>query len=733
MAYKLRLLSLLILVFFVSACTQTIDEPEVERIALSLEHQAYLESINHTVSMCVDPDWMPFEHYKNGEFTGIAADLVYLVAKRLGITFEIVETENWTESEETSKGNIEGKFCKVLPFTGQNPRRDEWLMFTEPLFIDPNVFVTRQEFVTSDGNSNIIDPSLLENKTLVMPAGSGIGFRFETEFPNVSVMWVESERDVFEAIDSREADFTLRSRMIAFYVIRQEGYFNLRTAGDLAGYENYLRMAIVKDEVMLRDILNLGVQTITDEERQDVINKYVFFVIEEPINYTLLIVIATTFLVVLATILIMGSRLKKSNQARLKVLEGMTALVWYIRADYSVAFMNSAAKTFLGQERLSTFRSLTLSSVYEPLLTCVEQAKETGEAVQTEIDLFDVDGALRTFSVNITPELTSKGVFRHAICIADDVTPLRKLLKKTDDLNRFLADTIEYLPDPTFVVDKAGRITHWNRAIELITGHASETMIGSDYLVYSNAVYGYETKLLVNYLLDQEPIPTDRYQKIEGYKDRAYMETSLLLNQKERIVEAVAVLVKDEHGNIVGAVESFRDVTEIKQREQTIVYLSQHDPLTKLLNRTYFEQVKARFNEPSVYPLSVISADLNNLKAINDTHGHAMGDRALIVFAGLFQQSEQKDDIVARLGGDEFVLVMPSTDAATAKKRLQHIKDSLSQTTIDGTAIHVALGLATAETMSKATFEVLLKDAEDRMYEDKTTYKETLSRHLKET
>ena len=725
MMRKLKLIALFLVAFFVSACAETPKEVEVDRISLSAAHLAYLESIDYTVSMCVDPDWMPFEHYENGEFTGIAADLVYLVASRLGITFEIVETENWSESEEASKGNVEGKYCQVLPFTGQNPRRDEWLIFTEPLFIDPNVFVTRQEFVTSDGNSNIIDPSLLENKTLVMPAGSGIGSRFEDNFPNVTVMWVESERDVFEAIDNREADFTLRSRMIAYYVIRQEGYFNLRTAGDLADYENFLRMAIVKDEVVLRDILNLGVQTITAEERQDAVNKYVFFVVEEPINYVLLIVIATTFSVALATIIIMANRLKKSNQARLKVLEGMTALVWYVRPDHSVAFMNSAAKAFLGSNRSSNHKMSPMNATLMPLFKLVDQTKETGAFIRDEVNLEDFEGNIRTFSVNITPEQTSKGVFRHAICIADDVTPLRKLLKKTNDSNRFLAGTIEYLPDSTFVVDKDGRITHWNKAIETITNHSSETMLGTDYRVYSQAVYGYETKLLVNYLLDQEAIPTDRYKKIEGFEDRAYMETSLLLNHKERIVEAIAVLVKDEHGEIVGAVESFRDVTANKRREQTILYLSQHDSLTKLLNRTYFEQAKSRFDDEAVYPLSVISADLNNLKAINDTHGHAMGDRALIAFAGLFQQNEQQDDIIARLGGDEFVLVMPKTDAKTAKARLENIRNSLSQTSIDDTMIHVALGLASAETIKDATFNVLLKQAEDRMYEDKETYKKT--------
>lgn len=62
---------------------------------------------------------MPYERYENGEFTCITADLVYLVAKRLEITFEIIETEDWPESEEASKGNVEGKFVKYYPLQGK--------------------------------------------------------------------------------------------------------------------------------------------------------------------------------------------------------------------------------------------------------------------------------------------------------------------------------------------------------------------------------------------------------------------------------------------------------------------------------------------------------------------------------------------------------------------------------------------------------------------------------------
>ncbi len=93
------------------------------------------------LKMCVDPDWAPFETLNSqGQHEGIAADLVQLVAQRVGLRLEHLPVKNWEESLAASKGQR----CQVMSFLNQTPNRDAWLIFTSPIFSDPNVIITRE-------------------------------------------------------------------------------------------------------------------------------------------------------------------------------------------------------------------------------------------------------------------------------------------------------------------------------------------------------------------------------------------------------------------------------------------------------------------------------------------------------------------------------------------------------------------------------------------------------------
>ena len=79
--------------------------------------------------MCVDPDWAPFESInKAGQHEGIAADLVQLVAQRVGLRIDLHPVKDWDESLAASKAKI----CQIMSFLNQTPDRDAWLIFTAP-------------------------------------------------------------------------------------------------------------------------------------------------------------------------------------------------------------------------------------------------------------------------------------------------------------------------------------------------------------------------------------------------------------------------------------------------------------------------------------------------------------------------------------------------------------------------------------------------------------------------
>ncbi|NCB14503.1 MAG: transporter substrate-binding domain-containing protein, partial [Erysipelotrichia bacterium] len=110
-------------------------------IYLTQIEQNYLNN-KKEITMCVDPDWEPFEKInENKEHEGIAADLIAIISKKLNIEIKLIPTKSW---EETLKFSKEKK-CDILSFLNETPKRKEWLNFTNPIFEDPNVIVGRIE------------------------------------------------------------------------------------------------------------------------------------------------------------------------------------------------------------------------------------------------------------------------------------------------------------------------------------------------------------------------------------------------------------------------------------------------------------------------------------------------------------------------------------------------------------------------------------------------------------
>ena len=215
-------------------------------VTLTLDEKNYLDALG-TINVCVDPDWEPFEMLDTkGNYTGIGADLLHLVAQRLGIKVAIVQTKDWDESMAYSKV---GK-CQVLSFLNQSPLRDTWLLFTNPHFSDPNVFITREE------HPFIADPRDLIQESIVFPEGTAMEEFVRTEYPNLHVLTTSSELNAFKMVSNKKADMAMRSLIVAAYTIKKEGMFNLKISGQLPDYTNQLRIGVIQSEPMLRDILN---------------------------------------------------------------------------------------------------------------------------------------------------------------------------------------------------------------------------------------------------------------------------------------------------------------------------------------------------------------------------------------------------------------------------------------------------------------------------------------------
>ncbi len=162
-----------------------------------------------------------------------------------------------------------------------------------------------------------------------------------------------------------------------------------------------------------------------------------------------------------------------------------------------------------------------------------------------------------------------------------------------------------------------------------------------------------------------------------------------------------------------------QDITDRKQTELKLQYLSMHDALTGLNNRAYFEERMEHMEHSRQYPISVLMADVDTLKETNDNLGHAAGDVLLKRAANALSAAFRVEDVIARIGGDEFAVLLPGTsaDKATAAvERFCSILDELN-TGCDGPKLHISCGLSTAE--QGTSLVEALKKADANMYIEK--------------
>lgn len=296
------------------------------------------------VSFCVDPDWPPFEHIDaQGQHVGIAADLLKLAAQRSGVTLQLVPTKDWDDSLAASQTGR----CQLMSFLNQSPKRDAWLLFTEPVLVDENVLITREE------HAFVSDLAALSNETLVLPKGTSVEERLRRDYPNLNIMLVDSEALAFKAVSERQADLTMRSLIVAADTIKGQGWFNLKIAGQVPGYGNKLRIGVIKSQPALHERLSQGVASITPQERKAIVDQHVAIKMVAPFDYRLLGWLSAIWMAILLTSAYWIRRLRQVN-AELKRLSQTDALTGLRnRTHFEVLYEHELARSRRQNQALS--------------------------------------------------------------------------------------------------------------------------------------------------------------------------------------------------------------------------------------------------------------------------------------------------------------------------------------------------------------------------------------------
>jgi diguanylate cyclase (GGDEF)-like protein len=179
-------------------------------------------------------------------------------------------------------------------------------------------------------------------------------------------------------------------------------------------------------------------------------------------------------------------------------------------------------------------------------------------------------------------------------------------------------------------------------------------------------------------------------------------------------------------GRSVGRVWSFRDVSRRKLAEARLQHLADHDALTDLLNRRRFEQeLQREVAQSGRYGRggALLLLDLDNLKQVNDTHGHHWGDELIRSAARLLGSRIRSSDTLARLGGDEFAVLLPEADELRARKLAEEVLEIFRCHSIqadDGVLeIRTSIGVVELDALRASGQEAPLWAADSALYRAK--------------
>lgn len=165
-----------------------------------------------------------------------------------------------------------------------------------------------------------------------------------------------------------------------------------------------------------------------------------------------------------------------------------------------------------------------------------------------------------------------------------------------------------------------------------------------------------------------------------------------------------------------------QEISQRKLVEAALRQQSTHDSLTGLYNRTMFEQELARLELNKVTPVSIVVADVDDLKVINDLKGHAQGDELLRRTAKVLSSVFRSKDILARIGGDEFAVLLPGTDGTHVEQILNRIQTNLTENNAHYPELPIKLSLGAATTDHGKLLDAFVT-ADKHMYANKALRK----------
>jgi diguanylate cyclase (GGDEF)-like protein/PAS domain S-box-containing protein len=252
--------------------------------------------------------------------------------------------------------------------------------------------------------------------------------------------------------------------------------------------------------------------------------------------------------------------------------------------------------------------------------------------------------------------------------------------------------------------DENGIIETWNSAASELFGWSEQEALGSPLTKYISSSEFDNREQYLTYFLRNEIINLDNTDSdIIGHRKNgdtfplSFKSSKMILGSETKYTALIA------------------NVTQQKAMLENLRYLAEHDGLTGLHNRAFFNdelnKMVEKVKRNNKYGCSILYIDLDNFKYVNDTLGHAAGDKILVDITQILQQRTRKSDLLARLGGDEFVILLTEDDVKRVEKVADNFREQIANYSLhyDGKIVDIgcSIGVAIINSETKSTSEAM--------------------------
>jgi diguanylate cyclase (GGDEF)-like protein/PAS domain S-box-containing protein len=710
---------------------------------LTEEQRDFLRTRSH-FTVLYDPTKAPLEYFdENNSPKGISKGFLDLLIKHTGIDFTVYDAPSW-ESGYTDF--IEGRIDMAIALNPTDERKHHFL-FSEPYLSMPIVIIARSEV------GYIVSLHQLAGKRLAVVENYSAGEWIKRDHPDLTYIPVSSIAEGLRLVQKGEAFAMLGNLMVVNHYLTSLGMTNTLKVVGTTPYENTFAVAVQPELAPLVPILEVALAQIDEDERATIYaqNLPVRYSLQINTNIVWAAIIVMVFIVTVLVLWVITLSIERRDRRRAEakmeesvdrfraLFEKAPVPMVLIGSDDTILDVNLRWLSVFGYSRVDFPTRSALFEATHHDLQRRQQAEERWQEmkhgadqqlwVRWETPLTAHSG--KTYTMEISATRFSDSMLLSYFDITERNLALREvqhlhteaehsrliILNALEDQQLFeqslkhsnatLDAAINSMLDAVYIIDEHGCFLLANTAFyEYYRFHTTEQ--SPRYLSNLAELFFAETE-------DGTPLTRDElagYRALNG--EVGTMAYRLIRKEDNQwwIGSYSYAPIKDEGDALLGAVVVARDITEERALHQRLRFQRDHDYLTGLYSRVYFEGV-VRAMEQQV-PLTLGLVDINGLKLVNDTLGTTMGDEMIKRTALLMQQFSRPDMIIARYGGDEFAFLIPAGDERIAEQFVQDVETEAQRIEVATFHLSLSAGWAVRHSLGERATHVLRR-AEEMM------------------